>query len=498
MKKHNSATALLLLFLPALVAAQAYDGLTLANNMSSRTMRLITNDGQAVKTWTCNSNVAYMPYLMPDSTVWRPGVYSGATLRPAAYGGLIERYNWNGDVVQSFSWSGPDHIQHHDIQPMPNGNVLIVSIDRWTRAEAQAMGRVNISASHIWSEKIVEYDPVADSVVWEWRFWDHLVQNVDSLKPNYGVISEHPHRLNINAGTVQTSGDWIHLNAVDYWEEEDLLVVCSHCLNELYVIDHSTTTEEARGSTGGRHGKGGDFLHRWGNPQIYGRGTAADQRFFVVHGANFIRPGLEGGGNVMVINNGDRPGSSNDYSSIEEIVLPRDSLGRFYIHPDSAFGPTEPVWLYSNPGVFYSNHLGGAFRLPNGNTVISEGTRSRLFEVTPGGTVVWTYNTGGQIGRAQKYPRDFSVGVVEESPKCEVRSAPHQPTIVRGVLHLRPSPFPLPAGEGPGVREWSLLDASGRRVMELQPGPNDLRRLPAGVYFVTGASTAASRFVKGE
>ncbi|MBN2537446.1 aryl-sulfate sulfotransferase, partial [candidate division WOR-3 bacterium] len=354
MKRALSAVMLLTAIAgPAL--GQAYDGLTLYNTMTSRTTRLIDNSGQTINSWSCNSNVAYLSYLMEDSTLWRPGVYSNATLRPAAYGGLIERYDWNGNVIQSFVWSGTNHVQHHDIQPMPNGNVLVVSVDRRTRAEAQALGRASVPGSYIWSEMLVEYDPVGDSVAWEWRLWDHLIQDADSAKPNYGVIAEHPERFDINVGAVSFNGDWIHANAVDYREDDDLVVFCSHYTHELYVIDHSTTTDEARGSTGGRHGKGGDFLYRWGNPQNYGRGTSADQHFFVVHGANWIAPGLEGAGNILIFNNGDRPGTGSDFSSVEEIVPPRDSSGFFIVPADSAFGPDEPAWTYSNPGTFYSN-----------------------------------------------------------------------------------------------------------------------------------------------
>jgi hypothetical protein len=464
------------LALPGTAMAQALDGLTLYNPMTSRTARLITNAGQTVNSWTCTSNPAYMPYLMTDSTMWRPGVYSGATMRGAAYGGLIEQYSWDGDVIRSFRWSNAYHQQHHDIQPMPNGNVLVVSWDRKTRSEAQAYGRVNISGD-FWPDEIIEYDPVGDSVVWEWHLWDHLVQNVDPAKPNYGVISEHPGRVDINLGTVY-GGDWTHFNAVDYNDEEDLVVFCSHNLHELYVIDHSTTTEEARGSTGGRHGKGGDILFRWGNPQNYGRGTSADRRFYVVHGANWIRPGLPGEGNILVFNNGDRSGSSNDYSSVEEVVPPRDSAGRFHLHPDSAFGPAEPVWTYSNPGVFYSYHLSGAFRMPNGNTFMIEGTSGRITEVTAEKQVVWQYNIGSQTGRAVKYPRDYVVGVEEEHPPLAARPAP-RPTIVRGVLLLN---------TGPGF----LLDASGRRLMALARGENDISRLAPGVYFIAASGHAGA------
>ncbi len=500
MNKHNSAKALVVLAvlcLPALVAAQAYDGLTLVNSMNSRTCRLVTNDGQTVNTWNCNSGVAYVPYLMPDSTIWRPGVYSGATMRGPAYGGLIEHYDWNGNVIESFIWSNSYHQQHHDIHPMPNGHVLVVSWDRKTRAQAESLGRQGLTGD-IWPDEVIEWDPVTRSVVWEWHFWDHLIQDVDPTKPNYGVIREHPERLNINLGSVM-GGDWMHCNTVDYNEERDEIILTSHNLHEIYVIDHSTTTEEARGSTGGRHGKGGDFIYRWGNPQNYGRGTSADRVFYVVHGANWVRPGMPGAGNILVLNNGDRPGSSNDYSVITEITPPLDSNDHYYIHPDSAFGPAAPTWTYQNGPAFYAQHLGGAYRLPNGNTMATLGTVSRLVEVTPAGEVVWTYNTGGQIGRALKYPRDFATGVVEGSEKCEVPSARCQPTIVRDVLWLAGAGHDRnPPGDFGSCPRPILLDISGRRVMSLAPGPNDVGCLLPGVYFVAGVSTSTFRFVKGE
>ena len=65
----------------------------------------------------------------------------------------------------------------------------------------------------------------------------------------------------------QVEVDWLHTNGIDYNAEYDLIVLSVPRMNELWVIDHSTTTEEALGSTGGRWGKGGDLLWRWGNPR---------------------------------------------------------------------------------------------------------------------------------------------------------------------------------------------------------------------------------------
>jgi hypothetical protein len=325
-------------------------------------------------------------------------------------------------------------------------------------AEARALGRQNITGD-IWPDEVVEYDPVADSVVWAWHFWDHLIQDVDPLKPNYGVVSQHPELLDINLGTVQ-GGDWMHCNTVDYSPERDEVVITSHTLHEIYVIDHSTTTAEAAGHTGGRRGHGGDFLYRWGNPQNYDRGGAADQVFYVAHGGNWIRPGMPGEGDILVLNNGDRPGNQNDYSVVTQITPPLDSTGGYYIAPDSAFGPRELTWFYSNGSAFYSQHLGGAYRLPNGNTFAVLGVSGVMDEISPSGQIVWSLTAGGQLGRATKYGRDFAGGVEDAGPTGTVRPGMFAcGTLVR---------YALPA---PGSVTIRVFDAVGRPIKTLVDGP---------------------------
>ena len=129
---------------------------------------------------------------------------------------------------------------------------------------------------------IVEIEPdgpTGGNIVWEWHVWDHLVQDADPTKDNYGVIADHPELLDINFGDVE-GGTWLHVNAVDYNPELDQIVICARNVSEIYIIDHSTTAEEAAGHTGGNQGHGGDFLYRWGNPLVYGRGTEDDQVIF--------------------------------------------------------------------------------------------------------------------------------------------------------------------------------------------------------------------------
>jgi hypothetical protein len=491
-----------LVCLAAVGAAQVFDGLVIHNPVYLRTVSLIDTNGQTVNSWSCTTTPGYTVYLMRDSTIWRPGAYAGASMRGGVYGGQIEQYDWDGNVIRSFLWSDANHQQHHDIHPMENGHILLLAWARKTRAEAQAMGRVNVTGD-MWPEEIVEYDPVGDSVVWEWRVWDHVIQDVDSTKPNYGVVREHPELIDINLGTLFMYGDWIHANIVEYSEERDEIVFSSHFLNELYVIDHSTTTEEAAGHTGGRHGKGGDILYRWGNPQNYDRGDSTDQHFWVVHGANWIEPGLVGEGNILVFNNGDRAGSQNDYSSVEEITPPLDSNDHYYVHPDSAFGPAGPSWVYENRGVFYSGHMSGAYRMPNGNTFITEAVNGRLSEVTYAGQVVWQRMTTQWNGRAIKYPRNYMTGVTEgrraRQPGVELSCT--SPVRAGAPVAVR---FSVDA---PGRVSLCLCDAAGRQVAARVSAAQAAGRydvyLPArgvvpGVYFVhlaSGGRAASSKVV---
>jgi len=482
--------AALMLCLPAAAFCQVLDGLTLYNTINNRTTYLKSNNGQTVNSWT-SGNPCYMAYLLPDSSVWRMEVYSGSVMRGGPYGGLMTHYGWNHNLIESFLWSDSFHQQHHDIGMMPNGHVLVVAWARKTRSEGLAMGRVNLT-SDIWPDEVIEWAPEADSAVWEWSFWDHLIQDVDPQKPNYGVVRDHPELLDINQGTVQ-GGDWMHINTVDYNGERDEVIVTSHNLHEIYVIDHSTTTEQARGHTGGRRGRGGDFLYRWGNPQVYDRGTAADQVLYVVHGGNWIRPGMSGAGDILMLNNGDRPGSSGDSSSVVQITPPLDSAGDYHIAPDSAFGPRLATWQYSNGTSFYSTHLGGAYRLPNGNTFAVLGVTGMVYEITPAKQVVWTLNTGGQVGRAFKYPRDFS-GV---KGKGEVRMANCEvnPNPCRGSATIR---YELPVA---GRVELKILDPAGRVVKRLSQGDrpagfhvlNFRPDVRAGIYFVRVTARYADR-----
>jgi hypothetical protein len=183
--------------------------------------------------------------------------------------------------------------------------------------------------------------------------------------------------------------DFLHVNAVVYHPRLDQIALSVPTLSEIWIIDHGTTTAEAAAATGGRAGRGGDFLYRWGNPAAYGRG--GPQRLFAQHDVRWIPDGWAGAGNLTVFNNGrDRPEGS--WSSIDEWTPPLGADGRYALD-GGPFAPDALAWQYGaeEPTRFFAPFISGAHRLANGNTLVAAGTGGEIFEVTRAGQRVWEY-----------------------------------------------------------------------------------------------------------
>jgi hypothetical protein len=380
------------------VTDESYPGYTLFSPMVSTETFLINNSGTVVHTWENDYKPALSVYLLESGDILRTAL---PKLNPRFWGGgiggRVEIMDWNGTDVWWFEYTTDQHCLHHDVKMLPNGNILMIAWEYKSASEAIAKGRNPNTLPHgeLWPDHLIEVAPNGSSggtIVWEWHLWDHLIQDFDSTKENYGVVQEHPELVNINYGG-RVLADWTHTNSVDYNAEYDQILLSVLSFDEIWIIDHSTTTQEAASHTGGRYGKGGDLLYRWGNPLTYHMGSGSDQTLFNQHDAEWIKPGLPGQGDILIFNNGlERP--SGDYSSIEEIVPPMASDGTYNRSVGSAFGPPGSVWDYmaENPSDFYAINLGSAQRLPNGDTLICNGPQGQFFEVTNEKEVVWEYN----------------------------------------------------------------------------------------------------------
>ena len=386
---------------------EAYDGYTLFS--SYKNTFLINNCGQVINQWSSDYLPGHSVYILPNGNLIRAGRKDTRTITFGGVGGIVEMFDWDGNLVWEFVYSSDDYRLHHDIYPMPNGNILVLAATVMSNEETILAGRdpnLVSGAGILYNEQILEIKPIGTndySIEWEWNFNDHLIQDYDDTKNNYGVIEEHPEKLDINFLNDRIPAEnWLHVNSIQYDETLDQIVISSRNLSELFIIDHSTTTEEASGDTGGTYGKGGDFLYRWGNPAAYRQGNEDNRTLFGQHFPHIIKPGLKDEGKIILFNNGtDREPA---FSEVMIFSAPTTSPGIYTYEPDSSYGPEAAEFTYSSneDNNFTSGILSGAIRLPNENLLICDGNSGRLFEITATNDIVWNYiipmnNTTGEI-----------------------------------------------------------------------------------------------------
>lgn len=409
------------------------DGYVMYAVPNSPFVNLINRKGEVVHQWKGNYGVMNA-YLQDDGAL----VQAAEDPDYPVFGeggpyGRIQKITWDGKMLWDFEYANEDHIVHHDFSVMPNGNILAIAYEVMPYDVAIANGRKPelTVADGPWLEKIIEIEPQGahgGRIVWEWHLWNHLIQNNDAAKANYGNPKDHPELMDFNLGdhmepaitqdsldilrkmdrverntTIGNQGSGIfHFNAIKYNADLDQIVVSSPAMNEIYIIDHSTTSKEAASHKGGKSGKGGDFLYRWGNPQNYQHGDSTNRKLFGQHDVRWIEKGKPGAGNLTVFNNYPPSemkfenmgnASKTNYSAIYEITTPVDNAGKYIVEKDKPFGPEKPTWIYIAPDTlsFFSSFISGAHRMENGNTFINEGARGRFFEVTPDGKTVWEY-----------------------------------------------------------------------------------------------------------
>ncbi|MBK9249649.1 MAG: aryl-sulfate sulfotransferase [Ignavibacteria bacterium] len=377
---------------------------------------LIDKCGRAVHSWNTTYKPGQTMYLLPSGSLLRTGnVVSAAFNKEPGCGGIIERYDWDSKVEWSYQLSDATQCQHHDVVPLPNGNILAIVWEKKSVAEAIAAGRdTSLNSSEVWSEKIVEIKPngASGDIVWEWKLWDHLVQDFDRTKANYGSVADHPELVNINyiSNKDKHNPVWIKMNSIAYNAKLDQIVVSAHQFSEFWVIDHSTSSNDeiwiidndhntahslATTHVGGKYGKGGDILYRWGNPMAYNQGTKSDRILFEQHSVQWIESG-KFAGKIAVFNNGVGRYDGTKFSAIEIVAPAMDKKGNYPIKAGKAFAPAKSLWSYTDirpASLFFSTNGGGIDFLPNGNIMICTGVGGTMFEITPKKKTIWKYKS---------------------------------------------------------------------------------------------------------
>ncbi len=458
---------------------QTYQGYTLIYPHNQPNVYLINNCGEVVHSWTDEANwrPGNTSYLRADGTLVKTKRDAASNLDPIWAGGggaIVEIRSWENELLWSFELNTEFDRLHHDVAPMPNGNILMVAWESITMEEAIVQGRnpETLNQGELWPEQILEIDPSTDDIVWEWHVTDHLIQDFDETKENFGVIEDHPELVDINYDTNEGRSDWLHVNSIDYNPLLDHIMISVPQFDEVWVIDHSTTTEEAAGHFGGLSNAGGDLIYRVGNPRTHDKGDSSDQILHYQHDAHWINEFIPFShpkfGHMVAFNNRIGP----DFSTMETWESSYDMYTLDYQQVDGTWPPFEftNTITHPEPTAFYSTGLSSVQLLPNGNTLACSGRQGYIIELNSAGEIVWEYVTpliAGQAAtqgdslslnnnltfRAFKYPIDYSAfdgrdldpkGHIELEPDeefCDELTSTFTPETIRTNI------FPNPASD---------------------------------------------------
>jgi hypothetical protein len=493
---------------------EAYDAYTLFSPAGNKMIYLIDNNGSIVHQWESTHNPGNAVYLHEDGSLYRAGQVENEHIQAGGAGGIIEKFNWEGELIWSYTISDMQYRAHHDFQVMPNGNILIMVWEEIALEEVLANGRNPelLSDEKLWPELITEIEPTGHSsgnIVWEWRAWDHLIQDFDQEKTNYGIVADHPGKIDLNfIEDEKIDADWHHANAISYNPDLDQIMISVLKFDEIWVIDHNTTMAEAKGEKG-------DLLFRWGNPMTYGAGTADDQMLFNMHNPHWIPKGLPDEGKILIFNNGrDRP--NEEFTTLVKIDPTIMEDGSYMKSDENRFLPISFDYEYMAevPANFFSWYISGVQQLPNGHLLINDGAHGTFFEIDKNEEEVWRYinpvtkqgityqgefpvdsndKPTNPVFRALKYAKDFPAFVGKDLiPGVQIEL--DRILAINESISLKPIIYPNPATTKININssvpnnEIKLLDTSGKTVYEGSFHTKEIEiyahHLPRGIYLI--------------
>jgi outer membrane protein assembly factor BamB len=218
-------------------------------------------------------------------------------------------------------------------------------------------------------------------ILWEWVASDHIDDFRFDKSARQAIASAEAGSGGRGGG--RGAFDWLHVNSASYvgpnrWYDQgdkrfapNNVIISSRQASFLAIIARD-------GSVAWQLGP--DFS---ASPEL-----RAIRQIIGQHHAHFIPKGLPGAGDLMVFDNGGASG----YGNPSPVALDGQNI---FARPTSRVLEIDPVtlklvWSYTSP-TFFATNISGAQRLPNGNTLVTEGPSGRVFEVTTDGVIVWEY-----------------------------------------------------------------------------------------------------------
>ena len=516
--------------------SQSYDGYTMIYPHNQPDVFLLNNCGELVHTWVDSSNFrpGNTAYITTEGKLVKTKRDATVTDDPIWAGGggeIIEIRDWDNNLEWSYTLNDSTGRFHHDIALTPAKTILAIAWEYISFEDAVAAGRdsATLSQGALWPERIIEIDPTTNDIIWQWRAWDHLIQDHDSTKANYGVVADNPGKINLNYDNTGGEADWLHANALDYDPQNKQILISIPEFHEIWIIDHSTTTAEAASSTGGLSGKGGDLMYRWGNPAAYNKGTVDDQKLFYQHDAQWVTDFAPANGMISLFNNR----IASDYSGFSLLEPAWEMYEWSYVQDaDDVYLPSELNYTRLHPDTFalYSTGLSSMQLLPNGNTLVTSGRFGYTFEITEDDEIVWEYKTprkgtnpvtqgdtlvinNNLTFRSKRFSLDYDgFSGRDLSPKGYIELEPDTTfcdnimSTVQSILFHDLKIYPNPA-QDMLVIEWeegynvdiNIYDFLGREVAHFMGTGGkvykDISHLPTGVYYIAIKNREAQKLI---
>ncbi len=517
----------------------SYEGLNLLYPHYQPNAYLIDNCGRIINQWNGEDGVkpGNVAYLTDEGNllVTKRKDDGFAFIYEVSGEAKVECRTWDNELLWSFNYVNEDGRMHHDIELTPYGTVLIIAWDHHSVEDALAMGRDEnfLEQEAFCPDKIMEYDPSIDSVIWEWKAWDHLIQDKDADLPNFGIISENPHRININWENNHNRADWMHVNSIDYHPELDQILINVPMFNEIWIIDHSTSTEEAKGSTGGKSGKGGDLLWRWGNPMAYNRGTETDQQLFFQHDANWVLDHLNevdhGSYNKISVFNNEFDEEHSQVCILNPVF--DTSIWSYAINANNHYLPEsfDYIWTHPEPDVIKSRNLSSVQVLANNHLLVCSGNNGHTIELDQDENIVWEYITpfrntvpvsqGTQLQnldnptfRLKRYPLDYPGFEGKDLFPGDYIELDPNPLFCEKALNnknqfeIEFKIFPIPSSDllnyesSKAIKQLEIFNLKGKILKQYDhlhsKGTIDISTLESGYYFLRINNHYYSSFIK--
>ena len=397
--------------------AKAWSGFTVLSPLQGQAVLVIDMNGKVVKQWDGFNNSAGGPArVLPNGDVIaangaRQGRQESVELVQRDFDG---KTIWNFDHNEELPTNDGKTIwslrQHHDWQredfpagyyspessPARSGaNTLILT--HTDRRVAAIAGDVLLG-----DDRLIEVSPTGQ-VLWQWIAGDHIDElgfDTTARASIRGARAGGARGDGARAGGGPRGGgpatgapafDWLHINSATYvgpnrWFEAgdrrfapNNVIISSREASLLAIV-----------------ARDGSIVWRLGPNFLESDALRAIGQIIGQHHAHLIPKGLPGAGNLMVFDNGGASGYGPPSG-----MAPRGT--GVFARPSSRVLEIDPVslklvWSYTGGAQFFSTNISGAQRLPNGNTLITEGAGGRVFEVTSDRQIVWEWMNAPAAG----------------------------------------------------------------------------------------------------